>query len=47
MARKLLRFTTLLAVPALVLRRCGCGWATASAAARAGWMHAKLAWCCW
>jgi putative membrane protein len=34
MARKLLRFTTLLAVPALA-SACGCGWATASAAGRA------------
>jgi protoporphyrinogen IX oxidase len=44
MARKLMRFTTLLAVPALALGSgCGSGWATASVwAAGNGWMHAKL-----
>jgi putative membrane protein len=38
MARKLLRFTTMLAVPALGWA-CGCGWAGAAG----GWLHAKLA----
>ena len=44
MARKLMRFTTFLAVPASGSRACGSGWATASGAGPGnGWLHAKLA----
>jgi putative membrane protein len=47
MARKLLRFTTLLAVPALGLGLwLWLGYGIGRGPGN-GWMHAKLAWCCW